>query len=73
MSKLRLGPIVEDRPVKITIEIDSGLLRDLGDYARVHAKTNNLPEPMPPERLIAPMVARFIAGDREFAKLRRSA
>lgn len=73
MNKLRLGPIVEDKPVKITIEIDSGLLRELGDYARVHAKANDLSEPMAPERLIAPMVARFIASDREFGKLRRRA
>lgn len=71
MTKLRLGPIVDDKPVKVTIEIDSGLLRDLGDYARVHAKANNLPEPMSPEKLIAPMVARFMASDREFGKLRR--
>lgn len=73
MSKLRLGPVVEDKPVKITIEVDSGLLRELADYARIHAKANNLSEPMVPERLIAPMVARFIASDREFSKLRRRA
>lgn len=71
MSKLRLGVIADDKPVKVTIEVDSGLLRDLTDYARIHAEANNLSEPMAPERLIAPMIARFIASDRVFGKLRR--
>ncbi len=73
MSKLRLGPLLDDKPVKLTIDFPGPLLRDLTDYARVHAAANNLAEPLPPERLIAPMVERFIAGDREFGKLRRRA
>ena len=28
-------------------------------------------DPMPPEKLVCPMVERFMATDREFAKLRR--
>lgn len=34
MSKLRLGPIVEDKPVKLTVELPGTLLRHLGDYAK---------------------------------------
>ena len=55
MSKLRLGPIAEDRPVKVTVELSGGIMRDLADYARIHARANGLPEPLPAERLIAPM------------------
>lgn len=71
MTRLRLGPLLEDKPAKVTVELPGALLRDLADYARVHAKVNNLPEALPPERLIGPMIERFIAGDREFGKLRR--
>lgn len=71
MTKLRLGPIIEEKPVKLQVELSGGLIRDLADYARVHAKANNLAEPLPPEKLIGPMVERFIATDREFSKLRR--
>lgn len=71
MSKLRLGPIIEEKPVKITLELSGSLYRDLGDYALAHAKETGLPEPLPPERLIAPMIERFIASDRGFARTRR--
>lgn len=71
MTKLRLGPIVEEKPVKLTIELPGALMRDLSDYARIHARTSNLADPLPPEKLIVPMVERFMATDREFSKQRR--
>lgn len=71
MSKLRLGPIAEDRPVKLTVEMPGQLMRELADYAAVHARMNGLAEPVAAEKLVAPIVERFIAGDREFSKQRR--
>lgn len=71
MTKLRLGAIVEVKPVKLTVEISGALFRELTDYAAVHAKLTGLATPLPPERLIAPMIDRFIASDREFGKQRR--
>lgn len=71
MNKLRLGPVEEDRPVKLTIEIPGKLHRALADYASVHANANGLGAPLPPERLVAPMLERFIGADREFARQRR--
>lgn len=71
MTKLRLGPIDEEKPGKLTIELPGALVRELADYASVHAKATGLASPLPAERLIPPMIARFIATDREFAKLRR--
>lgn len=71
MSGLRLGSLTEDRPVKGNAELSGAIMRDLADYARVHAKANRLAEPLPRERLIAPMVKRFMAGDRQLSKLRR--
>lgn len=71
MSRLRLGPIVEEKPVKLSIELSGKLARDLADYAAVHGKENNLTEALPIERLIPPMLERFIAADRGFSKARR--
>ena len=71
MTKLRLGPIAEEKPVKLTLEIAGELMREITDYAAVHARSTGLTTPLPPEKIIPAMVARFIAGDREFGKQRR--
>lgn len=42
MSRLRLGPIVEEKPVKLTVELPGSLLRQLGDYSRAHAAENGM-------------------------------
>lgn len=72
MTGLRLGPIAEEKPVKITLELPGALARDLADYARVHARLTGLSAPLAPEKLIPPMIERFIASDREFSKQRRT-
>lgn len=33
MTKLKLGPIVEDKPIKVTVELPGPLHRDLTAYA----------------------------------------
>ncbi|AMG75515.1 MULTISPECIES: DUF2274 domain-containing protein [Sphingopyxis] len=71
MSKLRLGPIVDEKPVKLMIELPGSLHRELVEYAAVHARTNGLSEPLTPERIAVPMIERFIATDRGFAAARR--
>lgn len=71
MSKLRLGPIVEEKPVKLTVELPGGLFRDLGDYAKAHAAENGLSQPLTPEKLIPPMLERFMNADRAFMRGRR--
>ncbi len=72
MAKLKLGPIVDDKPVKVTLELPAGLHRDLVAYAEVLARDTGQPA-TDPVRLIAPMLERFMATDREFAKTRRLA
>ncbi|KGB56005.1 hypothetical protein FG91_00889 [Sphingopyxis sp. LC81] len=71
MSKLRLGPVADDKPVKLAIELPGALYRELVTYAEVHAKTTGLGEPLPPEKIAVPMIERFIATDRGFAAERR--
>jgi len=70
MAKLKLGAIEDERPVKLTVELPAVVHRDLLAYARAHAAETGLAEPLPPERLISPMIERFMAGDRGFVRRR---
>jgi hypothetical protein len=70
MTKLKLGPIADDKPVKVTLELPAALHRDLVAYAEVLARGTGQPA-MDPMKLIVPMLERFIATDRGFAKAKR--
>jgi hypothetical protein len=72
MAKLKLGLIVNDKPVKVTVELPASLHRDLTAYAEILGREAGKP-PTDPVRLIVPMLERFIATDRGFAKTKRSA
>ena len=63
MAKLKLGPIQDDKPVRLTIELPAALHRDLVAYAEVLAHETTQ-RPIEPAKLIAPMLARLIATDR---------
>ncbi|RTM08828.1 MAG: DUF2274 domain-containing protein [Hyphomicrobiales bacterium] len=71
MAKLKLGAIADDKPVKMSIELPAAVHRDLLAYAEVLGRETGRPvgEPV---RLIAPMIERFMATDRAFAKARRN-
>ena len=71
MPKLKLGPIADDKPVKVTIELPASLHRDLAAYADILARESGQ-QSTDPFRLIVPMLERFIATDRGFAKARRA-
>ncbi|MFC5584885.1 DUF2274 domain-containing protein [Nitratireductor kimnyeongensis] len=70
MTKLKLGPLPDDKPVKVTLELPATLNRDLIDYAEVLTRETGRPV-TDPIKLIVPMLERFIATDRGFAKARR--
>lgn len=70
MTKLKLGPLPDDKPVKVTVELPASLHRDLMDYAEVLTRETGRPV-TDPIKLIVPMLERFIATDRGFAKARR--
>lgn len=72
MAKLKLRTIVDDRPVKLAVELPAAVHRDLVAYAEILARENGQGI-CEPAKLIGPMLARFMATDRAFAKLRRSA
>lgn len=69
MSKLKLGPLVDDKPVRLTVELPASTHRDLACYADVLAAETG--QAVDPAKLVAPMLARFMASDRAFAVARR--
>ena len=73
MTKLKLGSLLDDRPVKLNVELPASIYRDLVAYGELLAKTTGAAGPIEPVKLIAPMLERFITTDRAFAKARRLA
>ncbi|GEC59134.1 hypothetical protein ABIF38_000115 [Bradyrhizobium japonicum] len=72
MTKLKLEPLEDDKPVKLTIELPAAVFRDLRSYAEILTHSVGLMTRTEP-KLIAPMIERRTATDRAFAKARRNA
>lgn len=72
MTRLKLADLADEKPVRLTVEISARLHRELLAYAAA-VNSGEAKGAPPPERLIPPMIERFIATDRSFAKTRRSA
>ena len=70
MTKLKLGAIDDDKPVKITIELPADIDRDLKAYAEL-LKRENGRSVSDATKLIAPMLKRSMATDRAFTKFKR--
>jgi len=70
MAKLKLGPLVDEKPVRLTVELPAQVHRDLLAYADVLGRETG--QPVDAAKLIAPMLARFMATDRAFARMKRS-
>ena len=71
MTRLKLSAILDDKPIKVTIELPASLHRDLVAYADVLSRDTGQAV-TDPIRLIVPMLERFIATDRGFAKSRKT-
>jgi hypothetical protein len=71
MAKLKLGAITDDKSVSLTVELPAAVHRDLLAYAEVLARETGQGI-VEPTKLIAPMLARFMATDRAFVKGRRA-
>jgi hypothetical protein len=71
MAKLKLGKIPDDKPVRLTIELPAVIHSDLVAYANALGRETGQ-SAVEPAKLIGPMLARFMATDRVFAKLRRA-
>ena len=71
MSKLKLGAIPDERPVKLTVDLPAAIHRDLVVYAEALGRETG--QTIDPAKLVAPMLTRFMSADRAFAKARRFA
>ena len=69
MAKLKLGPLQDDKPVKLTIELPAAVHRDLVAYAEILSRETGQPVG-DPGKLIEPMLDRFMATDRAFKSRR---
>jgi hypothetical protein len=69
MAKLKLGAIIDEKPVRVTVDLPGAVHRDLAAYAEALSKESG--QPTEPAKLIAPMLARFIATDRAFVRGRK--
>lgn len=69
MDKLKLSELLDDKPVKLTLDLPAQVHRDLVAYAELLGR--NTGQAVEPARLIPPMIARFMATDRAFIKTRK--
>ena len=69
MPKLKLSGIPDDKPVRFAIELPGAVHRDLVAYAEVLGRESG--QKLEPAKLVAPMLARFMATDRAFLRARR--
>ena len=70
MPKLKLGTLLDDKPVRLTLEVPAEVHRDLVAYAQIMGRDTG--QAVEPAKLVAPMLAKFMAADRAFAKARRA-
>jgi hypothetical protein len=70
MSKLRLGIVESDKPVRVSIKVPAPVYRNLLAYADALAAATKQ-DPPRPEKIIPAMIEQFMATDRGFAKFRR--
>ena len=71
MTKLKLSAIEDDKPVKLTVEFPAAVHRNLVAYAEAIGRESGQPAP-DPARIVVPMIERFMATDRVFARARKS-
>ena len=70
MTRLKLADLADEKPVRLNVELSARLHRELVAYSIALNEGEAKGAPTP-ERLIPPMIERFIATDRGFAKARR--
>jgi hypothetical protein len=71
MTKLKLGTVENQKPVKLTIELPGPVHRNLVAYAEAIGRESGQPAP-DAAKIVAPMIERFMATDRAFARARKA-
>lgn len=70
MAKLKLSAVLDDKPVRLTVDLPAETHRMLVAYAEALAQQGA--QPVEPVKLVAPMLAHFMATDRAFTRSRRT-
>lgn len=72
MTKLKLAPLDDDKPVKLTIELPAAVYRDLQSFAETPTHSEGATTPIKPAKSIVPTIEQFMATDRASATARRN-
>ena len=70
MTRLKLADLADEKPVRVTVELSSRLHRELVAYA-IAINCGEAKGAPAIERIVPPMLERFVSSDREFAKVRK--
>jgi hypothetical protein len=70
VAKLKLGELLDDKPVKLTVDLPANVHRDLIAYAEALSRETGQTIG-DPAKLVGPMLARFMATDRAFKPRRK--
>lgn len=70
MAKLKLSAVLDDKPVRIAVDLPADTHRMLVAYAEALARESG--QSVEPNRLVAPMLARFMETDRAFTRGRKA-
>jgi hypothetical protein len=70
MAKLKITEFSENKRIKVTVGLPESVHRDLVAYAEIMATQSGRPI-SEPNKLIPPMLARFMATDRAFIRSRK--
>ncbi len=68
-TQLKIGPLPDRTPQKLTVQIDPSLVADLEDYSRVHSQLHG--EEVSIAVLVPHMLEAFLASDAGFRKARK--
>jgi hypothetical protein len=67
LQKLKLRPVADDKPFRLTIELQAAVHRDLVAYFEALARETGQPVDAP-LRLIVPIIEKFMGTDRGLTK-----
>lgn len=68
-EQLKLANLLDETPVRLTIELPAGVHRDLLAYGEALGRTGG--KVVEPAKLAPAMLARFMSTDRAFLRARR--
>jgi hypothetical protein len=69
-TSLKIGPLPDRTPQKLTVLLDPPLAADLDDYARIHSGIHGTD--VPASALVPLMLDSFLASDTGFRRARKS-